>query len=169
MVNPLSNPAGNIATIWFYQAILVEMTGKILYGLCATQRHKEIRRIFSGGVWPLFRLCTTIDDVFHRDETEFFLYRGEVPDQLLLAEIVGCYIPWQIDCTVHSYIGYDYFGNDVQFTFKSTCFDVEQKYCYYCQIKFPKWQKVQSDYIPQYLWDVITCPCPWYLILAQHS
>ena len=22
---------------------------------------------------------------------------------------------------------------------------------------------------PQYLWDVITCPCPWYLILAQHS
>ena len=26
-----------------------------------------------------------------------------------------------------------------------------------------------SNYIPQYLWDVITCPCPWYLLLAQHS
>ena len=26
-----------------------------------------------------------------------------------------------------------------------------------------------SNYIPQYLWDVITCPCPWYLFLAQHS
>ena len=24
-----------------------------------------------------------------------------------------------------------------------------------------------SNYIPQYLWDVITCPCPWYLLLAQ--
>ena len=26
-----------------------------------------------------------------------------------------------------------------------------------------------SNYIPQYLWDVITCPCPWYLILAHKS
>ena len=25
-----------------------------------------------------------------------------------------------------------------------------------------------SNYIPQYLWDVITCFCPWYLALAQH-
>ena len=23
-----------------------------------------------------------------------------------------------------------------------------------------------SNYIPEYLWDVITCPCPWYLLLA---
>ena len=22
----------------------------------------------------------------------------------------------------------------------------------------------RSDYIPRYLWDVITCPCPWYLL-----
>ena len=27
----------------------------------------------------------------------------------------------------------------------------------------------RSNYIPQYLWDVITFPCPWYLLLAQHS
>ena len=26
-----------------------------------------------------------------------------------------------------------------------------------------------SNYIPRILWDVITCPCPWYLLLAQHS
>ena len=26
-----------------------------------------------------------------------------------------------------------------------------------------------NNYIPQILWDVITCSCPWYLILAQHS
>ena len=26
-----------------------------------------------------------------------------------------------------------------------------------------------SNYIPQYLWDVITCLCPWYLLLIQHS
>ena len=26
-----------------------------------------------------------------------------------------------------------------------------------------------SKYIPVILWDVITCPCPWYLLLAQHS
>ena len=26
-----------------------------------------------------------------------------------------------------------------------------------------------SNYIPQILWDVITCPCPWYLLPAQHS
>ena len=25
-----------------------------------------------------------------------------------------------------------------------------------------------SNYIPQNLWGVITCPCPWYLFLAQH-
>ena len=25
------------------------------------------------------------------------------------------------------------------------------------------------NYIPQYLWDIITFPCPWYLLLAQHS
>ena len=24
-----------------------------------------------------------------------------------------------------------------------------------------------SNYIPQYLWDVITCPCPWYLLQVQ--
>ena len=26
-----------------------------------------------------------------------------------------------------------------------------------------------SNYMQQCLWDVITCPCPWYLFLAQHS
>ena len=26
-----------------------------------------------------------------------------------------------------------------------------------------------SNYIPQYLWDVITCPCPWYLLLTNKS
>ena len=26
-----------------------------------------------------------------------------------------------------------------------------------------------SNYIPQILWDVITCPCPWYLLLALKS
>ena len=26
-----------------------------------------------------------------------------------------------------------------------------------------------SNYIPQHLWDVITCPCPWYLPLAHRS
>ena len=25
-----------------------------------------------------------------------------------------------------------------------------------------------SHYIPQCLWDVITCPCPWYLSMSQH-
>ena len=25
-----------------------------------------------------------------------------------------------------------------------------------------------SNYIPQNLWDVITFPCPWYLLLAKH-
>ena len=25
-----------------------------------------------------------------------------------------------------------------------------------------------SNYIPQFLWDVITCPWPWYLLLAQY-
>ena len=53
MANPLSNPAGNVVPRWVYQAILVEMTDKTLYGLRATQRHKAIRGIFSGGVSPL--------------------------------------------------------------------------------------------------------------------
>ena len=26
-----------------------------------------------------------------------------------------------------------------------------------------------SNYTPQILWDVITWPCPWYLLLIQHS
>ena len=52
MANPLSKPAGNGAPRWVYQAILVEMTDKTLYDLRATQRHKEIRGIFNGGIWP---------------------------------------------------------------------------------------------------------------------
>ena len=31
------------------------------------------------------------------------------------------------------------------------------------------WAARTSKYIPQILWDVITCPCPWYLLLAQRS
>ena len=46
----LSNPAGNVAPRWVYQAILVEMTDKTLYGLRTTQRHKEIRGIFNSGI-----------------------------------------------------------------------------------------------------------------------
>ena len=53
MANPLSNPAGNVAQRWVYQAIFVEMAGKTVYGLRATQRHKEIRGIFIGGIWPI--------------------------------------------------------------------------------------------------------------------
>ena len=30
---------------------------------------------------------------------------------------------------------------------------------------FACWQ----EHCPQYLWDVITCPCPWHLLLAKHS
>ena len=26
-----------------------------------------------------------------------------------------------------------------------------------------------SNYIPQILWDVITCPCPWHLLLTHRS
>ena len=26
-----------------------------------------------------------------------------------------------------------------------------------------------SNYLPRYLWYVISCPCPWYLLLAQQS
>ena len=52
MANLLSKPAENVAPRWIYQAILVEMTDKPLYGLHATQRHKEIRWISSGGVSP---------------------------------------------------------------------------------------------------------------------
>ena len=47
MGNPLS-----VAPRLVYQAILVEMTDKSLYGLHATQCHKEIRGIFNGGIWP---------------------------------------------------------------------------------------------------------------------
>ena len=46
----ICDTAGNVALRWVYQAILVEMTDKTLYGLRATQRHKEIRGIFNGGV-----------------------------------------------------------------------------------------------------------------------
>ena len=49
MANPLSNTAGNVAPRWVYQVILVEMPDKTLYGLRATQRHKEIRGIFNSG------------------------------------------------------------------------------------------------------------------------
>ena len=37
----------------------------------------------------------------------------------------------------------------------------------FCQKKVSRTRT--SNYIPQYLWDVITCRCPWYLLLAQHS
>ena len=53
MASSLSNPAGNVAPRWVYQAILVEMTDKTLCDLRATERHKEIRGIFNGGIWPI--------------------------------------------------------------------------------------------------------------------
>ena len=31
------------------------------------------------------------------------------------------------------------------------------------------WRAGTSNYIPQILWDVITCPCPPYLLVVQHS
>ena len=31
------------------------------------------------------------------------------------------------------------------------------------------WRAGTSNCIPQYLWDVITCPCPSYLLVAQQS
>ena len=31
------------------------------------------------------------------------------------------------------------------------------------------WRARTSNYIPQHLWDVITSPCHWYLLLPQHS
>ena len=44
-------------------------------------------------------------------------------------------------------------------------------FCYHpgvlCQKQVSKAGK--SNYIPQYLWDVNTCPCTWYLLLEQHS
>ena len=36
-----------------------------------------------------------------------------------------------------------------------------------CQKQVPR--AGTSNYIPQILWDVITFPCPWYLLLAQQS
>ena len=56
----MANPAGNVAPRWVYQAILVEMTDKTLYGLRATQRHKEIRGIFNGCVSPFCDLTEPV-------------------------------------------------------------------------------------------------------------
>ena len=36
-----------------------------------------------------------------------------------------------------------------------------------CQVQVSRVRT--SNYIPQYLWDVITCPCPWYPLMTQHS
>ena len=33
--------------------------------------------------------------------------------------------------------------------------------------RFNWWRAGTSNYIPQLLWDVITCPCHWYLLLTQ--
>ena len=33
----------------------------------------------------------------------------------------------------------------------------------------PPWWAWTIDYIPQYLWGVITCPCHWYLLLEHKS
>ena len=70
MANPLLNPAENVAPRWVYQAILVEMTDKTLYGLRATQRHKEIRGIFDGRVKPPPG-CTAACSGFERNLTKY--------------------------------------------------------------------------------------------------
>ena len=36
-----------------------------------------------------------------------------------------------------------------------------------CQKQVSK--AMTSNYIPQFLWCVITCPCPWYLRVIRHS
>ena len=35
-----------------------------------------------------------------------------------------------------------------------------------CQMQVSRTET--NNYIPQFLWDVITCPWPWYLLPAQH-
>ena len=40
MINPLPNPATNVAPIWVYQVIVVKTIDETLYGLRATQRHE---------------------------------------------------------------------------------------------------------------------------------
>ena len=48
-----------------------------------------------------------------------------------------------------------------------------QVYCTYiallCNLSWNNIRAGTSNYIPQYLWDVITCPCLWYLLQAQQS
>ena len=38
-----------------------------------------------------------------------------------------------------------------------------------CEFKYPVARTGTSSYTPQTFWDVIICPCPWYLLLIQHS
>ena len=53
------------------------------------------------------------------------------------------------------------------FQFDADDNEVDYKYGVLCQEQVSR--AGSSNYIPQYLWDVITYPCPWCLLLAQHS
>ena len=67
--------------------------------------------------------------------------RGEARGRLLLAKIVGCYIPCSIN--LYGYIGYIYCRNDF-FSYVCACLCGNWKYCYFHKIQFPNWRRCQT-------------------------
>ena len=65
---------------------------------------------------------------------------GEAGGRLLLAKIVGCYIPCLIN--LYGYIGNIYCRN--YFSVTLVLVWVRKKYCYFHEIQFPKWWWCQT-------------------------
>ena len=58
------------------------MTDETVYGLCATQRHKEIRGIFNGGIGPIIETFSALLAICAGNSP----VPGECPAQRLVAQ-----------------------------------------------------------------------------------
>ena len=98
--------------------------------------------------------CTPLLMTYFTEENHKICDRGEARGRLLLAKVVGCYIPCSID--LYGCIGYIHCRNGFSITFVLVCMG-NKKYCYFHEIQFPKWRWCQirrHNFLHQWLTPV---------------
>ena len=74
-------------------------------------------------------------------------------------------IQWNLPITMVAYRSYFELTEGEMWVMREKFIVIRWPYCNNLQVS----RAGTSNYIPQYLWGVITCPCPWYLLPAHKS
>ena len=96
----------------------------------------------------------------------------------LLWNVITCPCPWYLPLSQYfSYIHWHYYGMQLLVPALDTCFCHNTSHifigitmeCNYLSLPLiPASATILLIYSLALLWEVITCPCPWYLLLSQY-